>query len=324
MRDAPPVDWGILGLHPSPAPTPAPTPTIRLHQALLAAQLHERHSSELDSKFEILQNSENFDWWFRQVRGRLQHEAWENILSGGEPYVTVAANRTTSNKLFQRLTQALPADISDAIGGADDFEGLGLELLQAILHHFQPSESVNLPTIFREWQALRQQLDEGATAFSGRVSKLASRSKRAGQGYSEVSQLLTFVGGLHGGFADFAKDYFSGRTCLTDTTLRDTTALAKTLELTMDEQDPADVECDNDDVDVSSSGTLSDDDQICRHDDDDDVDVSSGPLSDEQVCTLFANFECPLCRTNDHSCLACPVLEDQGYIITNQEAEHPD
>ncbi len=71
-----------------------------------------------------------------------------------------------------------------------------------------------------------------------------------------------------------------------------TTALAKTLELTMDEQDPADFECDNDNVDVYSSGTLSDDDQICRHDD--DVDVSSGPLSDEQVHTLFANFECPL------------------------------
>jgi hypothetical protein len=337
----------LLHMHRAPATaslaTPATTPAaattaaaasvISPLQAVLAANLHERHYLELNSKFETLENSDTFHWWHHQLRGRLQHEAWENILSGGEPYLTVDSNRAISNKLSQRLHQAIPATMSDAIGGADDFDGLGLELLQAIINHFiMPSTSVHLPTIFREWSELRQQRHEGVAAFSGRVTRLASRSTRAGQSYSEVSQILTFVSGLHGGFADFANDYFSGRICLTDTTLRDTTALAKTLELTMDKWDP-DYECDDDCVDVSSSETPSDDDvssyetprddeQVCRHDD--DVDVFSGPLSDEQVHELFANFDCPLCRTNDHTCIDCHVLDDQGFIIANQDAEHPD
>jgi hypothetical protein len=65
------------------------------------------------------------------------------------------------------------------------------------------------------------------------VSKLSSQSKQAGQEHTEASQSLTFVPGLHDGFSDFTKDYFSGRVVLTNTSVRDTTALAKTLEHSM-------------------------------------------------------------------------------------------
>jgi hypothetical protein len=198
---------------------------IAIQQAIIAASVQNHHALELDTKFDKLDKVENFDHLHRQLRGCLQHEAWQNILGGGEPYVTTAANKTISNKLCQRLNQPMTAAIGEGIGGTDDYEGLGLELLQAIIDHFIPSESVNLPTIFTEWNDLHQKKDALASLFSGRVIKLATRSRRAGQEYTDVSQILTFVDGLHEGFNEFAKDYFSGRVCLAETSLRDTTAL---------------------------------------------------------------------------------------------------
>jgi hypothetical protein len=260
-----------------------------LHQTMLESN---RNCLERDAKFNKLSTPDEFDWWILQIRSRLAHEAWNGILDQGEPCTTCLENRSLSNKLAQRLTACMTATVGDAIGGMDGHAGKGMEMLQSIIDHFIPSAVVNLPTIFREWSALHQENDELAVVFSGRVVKLANRSKRAGQDFTESSKILTFVGGLHNGFADFAKDYFSGRTCLSETTLRDTTALAKTLELTMEENHEAD--------------------------------AGAGPLSDAQVDALFDNFECPLCRAQDHSLVDCLAYRDQGYIFTEAEAEHPD
>ena len=293
--------------------TAATEPSIAIQQAIVEASIQNRHSLELDSKFDKLDKPENFDWWYKQLQGRLQHEAWKNILSGGEPYATTDANRTVSNKLSQRLNQAMTATIGEAIGGTDEFEGLGLELLQAIINHFIPSESVNLPTIFTEWNELHQKKDELSTVFSARVTRLANRSKRAGQEYTEVSQLLTFIDGLHDGFDDFSKDYFSGRICLTDTTLRDTTALAKTLELTMEKKKRQTRVDANPRRGRARRANGITPDNAC-------VDVTSGPLSRAQVDALFANFKCPLHRVNNHTCMQCYAYGDQGYVITKKPA----
>ena len=209
--------------------------SIALQQAVIEAN---RYALELDGKFDKLTKPDDFDWWHRQIRHRLMHEAWGGILDGGEPYSTTSSNQSLSNKLGQRLNQCITSTLGDAIGAIDAYHGRGLEMLQAIIDHFVPSKAVNLPTIFREWNDLHQEKDELAAVFSGCVSKLANRSKRAGQEYTEISQILTFVDGLHEGFADFSKDYFSGRLCLDDTGLQDTTALAKTLELTMYKKSP--------------------------------------------------------------------------------------
>jgi hypothetical protein len=293
------------------AQTTVTNESIALQQALIEASIQNRHSLELDSKFDKLDKAENFDWWHRQVRGRLQHEAWQNILAGGEPNITVDSNRAISNKLCQRLNQAMTATVGEAIGGTYEYEGLGLELFQAIIHHFIPSDSVNLPTIFTEWNELHQKKDELAAVFSGRVTKLAARSKRAGQEYTDVSQILTFVDGLHNGFDDFAKDYFSGRVTLSETSLRDTTALAKTLELTMDKKVKRhrDVEPTRRGRARRAGGATPDNES---------VDVTSGPLSRSQVDALFANFKCPLHRVNNHTCLDCFSFGDQGFVITKK------
>jgi hypothetical protein len=278
-----------------------------MQHALQEAARSARMASELDTKLDKLSDDpEEFHWWLGQLRGRLQHEAWHNILAGGEPYITGPdkRGRKLSNKLCQLLGACMSPAVYQAIGGIYHLDtGLGMELLQVLMDHFIPSESVNLPMIFTEWQDLHQRPNELATVFSGRITRLAARSKRAGQEYVEVSKILTFITGLHAGFADFAKDYQSGRICLSQTTLRETTALAKTLERTMHRH-------------YYFPDTLDDDD--------DDADARNlEPLSDEQVTELFENFDCPLCRTDDHDFLDCPALGDQGFIIS-ELPEHSD
>ena len=51
------------------------------------------------------------------------------------------------------------------IGIVDEFGGRGLELLQAIIQHFIPAESVNLPFIFRGWTRLQQKQNEPASVW---------------------------------------------------------------------------------------------------------------------------------------------------------------
>jgi hypothetical protein len=81
-------------------------------------------------------------------------------------------------------------------GTKDEFTGKGMELFQALIEYFVPSEDyVALPMIFKEWHELFQKKDETAAIYSGHVSKLSSQSKQAGQEYTEVSQILTFVSG---------------------------------------------------------------------------------------------------------------------------------
>ena len=145
------------------------------------------------------------------------------------------ANCNLSNKLGQRLNQCMTATVGSAIT-LDAFDGLGLEMLQVVIDHFIPSAAVNIPTISCEYAKLHQAKDELAVTYSNRVLKLANRSKRAGQEYTEVTQILTFINRLHEGFHDFSKDYFSGRICLTETSLQNTTILAKTLEQTFEKK----------------------------------------------------------------------------------------
>ena len=104
-------------------------------------------------------------------------------------------------------------------------------MFQAVMDHFIPSAALIFRP-YREYAEFHQGKDELAMAFSNHMSKLANQSKRGGQEYTKVRQILTFVKGLQEGFHDFSKDYFSGRICLTETSLQDTTALAKTLEQT--------------------------------------------------------------------------------------------
>jgi hypothetical protein len=124
--------------------------------------------------------------------------------------------------------------------------------------------------------------------------------------HQNFSKILTFVGGLHRGFANFAKDCFSGQMCLTGTSLSNTTATAKTLELIMDVRNP-DFECDDKDVDLSSSGTLHDNQHVCRHRD--DVDVSSRPSATNRSARCLP--------TSSTRCV------EPTSIITTQEAKHP-
>jgi hypothetical protein len=56
---------------------------------------------ELEEKFDKLDKTDSFDWWYSQVKARLKHEAWQNILSSGKPYSSTVANATLSNKLYQ-------------------------------------------------------------------------------------------------------------------------------------------------------------------------------------------------------------------------------
>jgi hypothetical protein len=285
--------------------------TIALQQAVIEAN---RDALELEGKFDKLDKAENFDWWHRQIRNRLKHSAWKSILGQGEPYVTTAANSNLSSKLGQRLNQCMTATIGDAIGGIDEYDGRGMEMLQAIIDHFIPSAAVNLPTIFTAWNQLHQNNDELAAVFSSRVSRLANRSKRAGQAYTEVSQILNFVNGLHDGLDDFAKDYFSGWICLASTSLQNTTTLAKTLELTMPARKANT---------PRSSGSNRRSGRARRASgtpDNESVDVSSGPLSRAQVDALFSNFSCPLHRVNNHTCMECYAFSDHGFLITKKPA----
>ena len=138
------------------------------------------------------------------------------MLAGGDPRTTKAANATLLHKLCQRLCQSIAASTFDG----DELNGLGLELQQAIIQRFIPSKTLNLPIIFHEWSETEQKQDDLAAAFSGRVTRLAARSERAGQELSKSSEILTFVEGLRDGFTDFKKDNFSGKRQTFETPLR--------------------------------------------------------------------------------------------------------
>jgi hypothetical protein len=66
-------------------------------------------NSKPNSTFDKLDKTDSFDWWYSQVKARLKHEAWRNILADGEPYMTTTTNASLSNKLYQRIHQSLTA-----------------------------------------------------------------------------------------------------------------------------------------------------------------------------------------------------------------------
>jgi hypothetical protein len=73
----------------------------------------------------------------------------------------------------------MTATIGEAIGGTNEYECLGLELLQAIINHFIPSEAVNLLTIFTEWNDLHKksykQLVESTYIYISRTNIIKIR-----------------------------------------------------------------------------------------------------------------------------------------------------
>jgi hypothetical protein len=178
-------------------------------------------------------------------------------------------------------------------------------MFQAIIDHFIPSAIVNLSSIFQEWNVLHQEKNELAVVHSSRVAKkLAGCSKRAGQEFTKSSQILTFVEGLHEGFADFSKDCFSSRLSFADTALHDATALAKTIELSMDKATiaPRTRESRRGRARCANGATP----------DNASVEVSSGPLSRAQVDELFVNSKCPLHWVNNHTCCECYAFSDHA------------
>jgi hypothetical protein len=95
----------------------------------------------------------------------------------------------------------MTATTSDVLAGNESaLAGKGLELLHAMIDHLIPSDMVALPDIFKEWHELAQK--KHAVVFGDSVSKLAARSKQAGQEHADTSYILTFVEGLHDSFAD--------------------------------------------------------------------------------------------------------------------------
>jgi hypothetical protein len=152
--------------------------------AIAESQDANRRAIEHKAKFDKLSKPEDFHWWLNQIRGRLDHEAWDGILDDGKPHTATPENRTLSNKLAQRLNTCMTATVGDAVGGIDGHAGKGLEMFQAIIDHFIPSAIINLPSIFREWNVLHQEKTKLAVGHSSRVAKLAGRSKRAGQEFT--------------------------------------------------------------------------------------------------------------------------------------------
>ena len=119
------------------------------------------------------------------------------------------------------------------MGHQQEFQGKGLELLQALYDQYQPNDGVTLPLVFTDWSHLAQQVDEESLKFSGRVCELALRSKNSGQPYTEASQCLAFLSGLNSNFNYFSQDYFSGRSDIRSlTTLATITSQTQSLECT--------------------------------------------------------------------------------------------
>jgi hypothetical protein len=126
--------------------------SVAIQQVIIEASIQNRHSTELDAEFDKLDKAKNFEWWLSQVKGHLQHDAWSNVLGEGEPYVTPMGSKDISNKLYQRIHQSMTAATGDVLArNESEFGGKGLELVQALINHFIPSDSVALPDIFKEW-----------------------------------------------------------------------------------------------------------------------------------------------------------------------------
>ena len=117
---------------------------------------------------------------------------------------------------------------------------------------------------------------------------------------------------MHEGFHDFTKDYLSGRTSLTDTSLQNTTALDRTLEQPFEKKVHLTRNREARRPRAHRAGGATPDNES--------VDVTSGPLSRGQVDALFNNFKCPLHRVNNRTCAECFAYSDHGFSVTKQAA----
>jgi hypothetical protein len=179
------------------------------------ARLQDKTTNELDTKFQKFHDPKNWSWWIAQLLAcGLQPAAWRGCFSslGTTTLVTTSDTIDISQGLYQRLVDAINEKTGLILMGRhQEFQGKGLELLQALYDQYQPNDVVTLPLVFTDWSQLAQQADEESLKFSGRVRELALHSKNSGQPYTEASQCLAFLRGLNSNFNHFSQDYFSGR-----------------------------------------------------------------------------------------------------------------
>jgi hypothetical protein len=171
---------------------------------------------------------EEWDIWWRKTRNMLGHEAWGNILV--KPWETTPENESLSRELYMRLATALNKTTGVIMNGRDDLDRLGLEILHLLHHEYSPTDTLTLPTVFNEWNTLRQHKTETASAFAGRVRTLAQRSQRCGRTYTEPSIILTFLCGLNSNFEGFIRDYHTGHHNVTTAKLANVVQTASLLE----------------------------------------------------------------------------------------------
>jgi hypothetical protein len=89
------------------------------------------------------------------------------------------------------------------MGRQQEFQGKGLDLLQALYDQYQPNDVMTLSLVFTDWSQLAQQANEESLKFSGQVRELALQSKNTGQPYTEASQCLAFLHGLNSNYNHF-------------------------------------------------------------------------------------------------------------------------
>ena len=168
--------------------------------------LQEQSTTELETKFQKFSDTKNWMWWIAQLQAHGLRPTWQGCFSslGTYPLVTTPATLDILQCLYQRLVQAINENTGLILmGRQQEFQGKGLELLQAIYDQYQPNDVVTLPLVFTDWSQLAQQANEESFKFTGRVRELALQSKNSSQPYTEASQCLAFLHGLNYNYNQF-------------------------------------------------------------------------------------------------------------------------
>ena len=266
------------------------------------ARLQEKTTTELDTKFQKFHDPKNWSWWIAQLLARGLHPAWRGCFSslGTTPLVTTSNTVDLSQRLYQRLVDAINEKTGLILMGRhQEFQGKGLELLQALYDQYQPNDVVTLPLVFTDWSQLAQQADEESLKFSGRVRELALRSKNSGQPYTEASQCLAFLRGLNSNFNHFSQDYFSGRSDIRLTTLATITSQTQSLERTFSSKGK-----------TKTFGSSSAPVPTAP------VPPKSSPLhplSEATLDSFVKKNKCPIHRMDNHTLAECGFLKRHGF-----------
>ena len=155
------------------------------------ARLQDKTTNELDMKFQKFHDPKNCSWWIAQLLACGLHPAWRGCFSSLGTTALVTTYDTieiSAQRLYQRLVNAINKKTGLILMGRhQEFQGKGIELLQALYDQYQLNDVVTLPLVFTDWSQLAQQVDEESLKFSGRVHELALCSKNSGQSYTEAS-----------------------------------------------------------------------------------------------------------------------------------------